>query len=55
MKSDIVRPDPIMRQIEYSSPLAFAEGLFSYYELFSQKKKDLEKICCRYIQDDLEE
>jgi hypothetical protein len=28
MKSDIVRPDPIMRQIEYSSPLAFAEGLF---------------------------
>jgi len=40
MKSDIVRPDPIMRQIEYSSPLVLTEGLFCFYEIILQEKKD---------------
>jgi hypothetical protein len=36
------------------APWHFAEGLL-FFKIIFQKKKDLGKICCRYIQDDLEE
>jgi hypothetical protein len=39
---------------DISSPLAFAEGLFLFFLIIFQKKKDLGKICCRYIKNGLE-